>query len=78
MFAGAGHLDRLKMCDNCRVVAMTEDEIHPLAGAPRPMVRTSEDYLREREDLRRMAKADMEAKGLVPKPESGPEPGKKG
>ncbi len=78
MFAGAGGLDRLKMCDNCRVVAMTEDETHPFAGAPRPMVRTTEDYLREREDLRRMAKADMEAKGLVPKPESGPKPGKKG
>ncbi|OHC83399.1 MAG: hypothetical protein A3G73_08910 [Rhodospirillales bacterium RIFCSPLOWO2_12_FULL_67_15] len=78
MFAGAGSLERLKMCDNCRVVAMTEDETHPFAGPPRPMVRTTEDYLSEREDLRRLAKADMKAKGLVPDPDSGPKPGKKG
>ena len=78
MFAGAGGLDRLKMCDNCRVVALTEEDTHPMAGAPRPAVRTTDDYLREREDLRRMAKADMEAKGLAPNPDSGPKSGKKG
>ena len=74
MFAGEGALDRLKMCDNCRVVALAEEDTHPLAGAPRPMVRTTEDYLQEREQLRRMAKADLEAKGM----DSGPKSGKKG
>lgn len=74
MFAGEGALERLKMCDNCRVVALAEEDTHPLAGAPRPMVRTTADYLQEREQLRRMAKADLEAKGL----KSGPDSGKKG
>jgi ferredoxin len=78
MFAGEGSLERLKMCDNCRVVALAEEETHPFAGPPRPMVRTTEDYLREREELRRAAKADLEAKGLVPGPGSLPHPGKKG
>lgn len=65
MFAGTKQLDRLRMCDTCRVVAMTEDEVHPFAGAPRPAVRTTEDYLRERDELRRQAAADMTAKGLA-------------
>jgi ferredoxin len=73
MFAG-GALERLKMCDNCRVVAMAEEDTHPLAGAPRPTVRTTDDYLKEREDLRRMAESDMKAKGLSP----SPKPEKKG
>jgi ferredoxin len=74
MFSGEGALERLKMCDNCRVVALAEEDSHPLAGAPRPMVRTTDDYLREREQLRRMAKADLQAKGL----DSDPTSGKKG
>ena len=78
MFAGEGALERLKMCDNCRVVAMAEEDTHPLAGAPRPMVRTTEDYLKEREELRRMAQTDMKAKGISPSVEPGPKPVKKG
>lgn len=65
MFAGTKQLDRLRMCDTCRVVAMTEDEAHPFAGAPRPAVRTTENYLDERDELRRQAAADMAAKGLA-------------
>jgi len=78
MFAGEGALERLKMCDNCRVVAMAEEDSHPLAGAPRPMVRTTEDYLREREEMRRMAESDMKAKGISPSVEPGSKPNKKG
>jgi ferredoxin len=42
-------LDVIKMCADCRVGAMVEDGLDPFAGPPRPTVRTSEDYLRERE-----------------------------
>jgi ferredoxin len=49
MFKGqAQRLDVLKMCDDCRVAAMSETDFDPY-GPPRPKVRTTEDYLRERE-----------------------------
>ena len=41
-------LERIKMCDDCRVTSVFEVE-QPMAAAPRPRVRTTEDYLRERE-----------------------------
>jgi ferredoxin len=48
MFKGqAQRLEVLKMCDDCRVAAMNEQEFDPYGG--RPKVRTTEDYLRERE-----------------------------
>ncbi len=54
MFKGQPQrLDVLKMCDNCRVVAMTNDSVDPYAGPERPKVRTTEDYLREREKAER-------------------------
>ena len=76
MFAGGPALDRLRMCENCRVVAMAEEETHPFAGPPRPAVRTTEDYLQERADLRRQALsqmegADMAARGLKPGNDKG-------
>ena len=53
MYKGsAQRLDVIKMCDECRVVVMTETDFDPY-GAPRPKVRTTEDYLREREELKR-------------------------
>ena len=71
MFSSPATAQRLRMCENCRVVAMAEEETHPFAGPPRPTVRTTEDYLKEREDLRRQAQADMAAKGLKPAPDKG-------
>jgi len=54
MFKGQPQrLDVLKMCENCRVVAMTNDSVDPYAGPERPKVRTTEDYLREREKAER-------------------------
>src|SRR5215813_722245 len=41
-------LDLIRMCDVCSVVAATEADFDPQA-APRPRLRTTEDYLRERE-----------------------------
>jgi ferredoxin len=46
-------LDVIKMCEDCRVVAITEDGLDPHSASPRPKVRTTEDYLREREQTRR-------------------------
>ena len=48
MFTGDAALDRLKMCEDCRVVVQFELP-DPLAGQPRPITRTTEDYLHERE-----------------------------
>ena len=57
MFAGPEALERLKMCNDCRVIAMMEDKDHPMAGQARPLSRTTEDDLREREELRKKAAA---------------------
>jgi len=51
MFAGnAKRLDVLKMCEDCRVIAMTQESFDPYAAPERPKPRTTEDYLREREE----------------------------
>ena len=42
-------LDALKMCEDCRVAIVTEDGFDPHGAPPRPAVRTTDDYLRERE-----------------------------
>jgi hypothetical protein len=50
MFKGAQRrLELIKMCDDCRVVTVTEENFDPHAP-PRPPVRTTDDYLREREE----------------------------
>jgi ferredoxin len=50
MFQGdASRLELLKMCEDCRAIAATEASFDPHAP-PRPPVRTTEDYLREREE----------------------------
>ena len=40
--------ERLKMCEDCRVIAQFEDSGDVMAGGPRPTLRTTEDYLAER------------------------------
>ena len=42
-------LDVIRMCEDCRVVAMAEEQFDPFGAPQRPPVRTTEDYLRERE-----------------------------
>jgi ferredoxin len=42
-------LDAIKMCADCRVQVMVDHRFDPFAAAPRPPIRTTEDYLRERE-----------------------------
>ena len=56
MFKGQPQrLEVLKMCEDCRVVAMTQDSIDPYGAPERPKVRTTEDYLREREERERQS-----------------------
>ncbi len=48
MFAENKMVDRIRMCADCRVIAQSENAIDPYAGAPRPAVRTTDDYYAER------------------------------
>jgi ferredoxin len=51
MFQGRPQrLDLLKMCEDCRVIVATEESFDPHEAPARPPVRTTEDYLREREE----------------------------
>jgi ferredoxin len=45
----AKRLDVIKMCADCRVTVMTEENFDPFGAPARPAPRTTEDYLRERE-----------------------------
>jgi ferredoxin len=50
MFSGPNsRLDVLKMCEDCRVGAVTEAGLDPYAAPERPRPRTTDDYLAERE-----------------------------
>ena len=42
-------LDVIRMCEDCRVVVMAEEQFDPFGAPQRPPVRTTEDYLPERE-----------------------------
>ena len=59
MFKGQpARLDVLKMCEDCRVVAMTEQDFDPYGAPQRPPPRTTDDYLREREANLRAREAE--------------------
>ncbi len=53
----AERLDLIKMCDDCRVAFVSEREFDPY-GPPRPPVRTTDDYLRERDQSKAAEKKD--------------------
>jgi ferredoxin len=50
---GASRLDVIRMCDDCRVAVVSEQDFDPYGAPPRPHPRTTEDYLREREEAER-------------------------
>jgi len=50
MFESGKQTELLKMCDNCRVVAMAESSNDPFKTGEVPRVRTTEDYIMERDD----------------------------
>jgi ferredoxin len=50
MFPDAGRrLDVIRMCEDCRVAVVTEEGLDPYGAPARPKLRTTDDYLRERE-----------------------------
>jgi ferredoxin len=49
----SSRLELLKMCEDCRVIAVTEQEFDPHGAPARPKPRTTDDYLREREAAER-------------------------
>jgi ferredoxin len=51
-------LDAIRMCADCRVIAVTEAELDRSEAPPRPDMRTTEDYLREREARVRAPKVE--------------------
>ena len=51
-----GHLEVIKMCDDCRIAVISEQDFDPYGSPPRAPVRTSEDYIREREPAERRIK----------------------
>jgi ferredoxin len=59
MFQGsAKRLDVLRMCEDCRVIAATEADFDPYGAPARPNARTTEDYLRERDQQRNRNKPE--------------------
>jgi ferredoxin len=51
MYKDSAAIDRIRMCDDCRVVVQFEATDNPLAAGPRPKTRTTDDYLRERAEI---------------------------
>ncbi|WP_144404520.1 4Fe-4S dicluster domain-containing protein [Belnapia sp. F-4-1] len=50
MFADPSRLALLELCEDCRAVEATLGGVDPYAGPSRPVVRTTEDWLRETEE----------------------------
>ncbi|MGR3502517.1 4Fe-4S binding protein, partial [Pseudaestuariivita sp.] len=50
MFSNPDALKMIQMCDDCRVNAQFHADGSPFAGAARPKVRTTDDYLSKRRD----------------------------
>jgi ferredoxin len=57
MFKDKKRLDVIRMCDDCRVNAMAEEEFDPFGAPARPPTRTTGDYLREREETEKTTKS---------------------
>lgn len=60
MYGKGDMVERMRMCADCRVIVQSEVKLDPYAGAPRPDVRTTDDYLAER------AAAELKASGKKP------------
>lgn len=49
MFQGTAQADLIRMCDDCRVIAMSEAQDDPMKLGERPKMRTTDDYIMEAE-----------------------------
>lgn len=65
MFLEGDKVERIMMCEDCRVVVQFETPDNPLQGPARPAIRTTDDYLREREieEARARVLAERSAEG---------------
>jgi ferredoxin len=52
MFRDPARLAVLDLCEDCRVFEATDGGLDPYAGAPRPVTKTTEDWLREAEEAK--------------------------
>jgi ferredoxin len=43
-------LDLIRMCEDCRVITVSDEEFDPFGAPQRPRLRTTDDYLRERKE----------------------------
>ena len=59
MFADGRMAERIKMCDDCRVIDQFEAGDDPFRGPDRPKPRTTDDDLREREEEIEAARAKL-------------------
>lgn len=50
---GSARLEALKMCEDCRIGVIADDDFDPHGAPRRPDLRTTDDYLREREANKR-------------------------
>ena len=50
MFTNSDNVRLIQMCDDCRVKAQFKAADNPFQGGERPKVRTTQDYLDERDD----------------------------
>ncbi len=64
MFSEEGALERVKMCPDCRVADQFDDPDTPMAVGDRPEIRTTADYMEEREKLRLEAEKHKKEHGL--------------
>ena len=70
MFSNDGALERIKMCPDCRVTDQFDDPDTPMAVGDRPEIRTTADYMKDRENLRLKAEEHKKAHGLNGEEES--------
>ncbi len=71
MFASRDQVERIMMCEDCRVIAQFESPDNPFQGAPRPIPRTTDDDLRERDVEEARAKLLAERAGTNGTGENG-------
>jgi ferredoxin len=50
MFKGTGRLDLIRMCEDCRIAVVSEENFDSYGGPDR-VIRTTDDYLKEREEI---------------------------
>ncbi len=56
MFQDEEKVNLIKMCDDCRIISVSESGREPFAAGERPRIRTTDDYLKAEEEARKTGK----------------------